>query len=139
MLLQRLALVLGLGSLAACANEYHPEYHPQSTYSYAQNISYPVTVLQAPGASSPAPAPLNSAARRVQVLETKHLDRPAEVVGVVDAHENVKNVDSALDTLRRKAAALGADAVVGVEFHHGESDEPTHLSGLAIRYLPVPQ
>jgi uncharacterized protein YbjQ (UPF0145 family) len=38
--------------------------------------------------------------------------------------------------LRVKAAQLGADAVVGVEFHHGESEgEPTHLSGLAVKFL----
>ena len=30
---------------------------------------------------------------------------------------------------------MGADAVIGVEFHHGdEKDESTHLSGLAVRY-----
>jgi hypothetical protein len=139
MALRGIALLVWLGSLAACANEYHPEYHPQSSYSYAQNISYPVTVLQNAGPASTYTPNLSSEARHVQILQGKHLDRPAEVVGVVDAHENVKNVDAALDTLRRRAAALGADAVVGVEFHHGESDEPTHLSGLAVRYLPVPK
>ena len=31
---------------------------------------------------------------------------------------------------------MGADAVIGVEFHHGEEHgEPTHLSGLAVRYI----
>ena len=43
--------------------------------------------------------------------------------------------DAALDALRRKAAAMGADAVVGVEFHHSEGGEPTHLSGLAVRFV----
>jgi hypothetical protein len=33
---------------------------------------------------------------------------------------------------------MGADAVVGVEFHHGEGDEPTHLSGMAVRFVPPP-
>ena len=70
------------------------------------------------------------------VLETKHLDRPAEVVGVVDAHEEMGKHEAALWTLKTKAARLGADAVVGVEFHHGESEgEPTHLSGLAVRFV----
>jgi uncharacterized protein YbjQ (UPF0145 family) len=37
-----------------------------------------------------------------------------------------------------KAAQLGADAVVGVEFHHGEGEgEPTHPSGLAVKFLPA--
>jgi uncharacterized protein YbjQ (UPF0145 family) len=45
--------------------------------------------------------------------------------------------DRALDVLRRRAVAMGADAVVGVEFHHGEGEgQPTHLSGLAVRFLP---
>lgn len=70
------------------------------------------------------------------VLESTHLDRPAEVVGVVDAHLPMGSHDSALDALRRRAAAMGADAVVGVEFHHGEGEgQPTHLSGLAVRFL----
>jgi uncharacterized protein YbjQ (UPF0145 family) len=44
--------------------------------------------------------------------------------------------DKALRDLQVKAAQLGADAVVGVEFHHGEGEgEPTHLSGLAVKFL----
>ena len=40
----------------------------------------------------------------------------------------------ALDVLRQKAARLGADKVIGVEFHHGEAgEEPSHLSGVAVR------
>jgi hypothetical protein len=31
---------------------------------------------------------------------------------------------------------MGADAVVGVEFHPGEGEgEPTHLSGMAVRFV----
>ncbi len=62
--------------------------------------------------------------------------RPAEVIGVVDAHLKVGDQDAALAALRRRAADMGADAVVGVEFHHGEgAGEPIHLSGLAVRFL----
>lgn len=75
-------------------------------------------------------------AGRVLILSTSHLERPSEVVGVVDVHEEMGKHEEALDLLRRKAAALGADAVIGVEFHHGEGhSEPTHLSGLAVRFL----
>lgn len=131
-----------LGILAGCANEYHPEYHPQSTYSYEQNVSYPTTVFEVQG-SDPAPAsPSESTAEEsgdpshVLVLQSTHLDRPAEVVGVIDAHTAMGSHDAALDMLRRRAAAMGADAVVGVEFHHGEGEgQPTHLSGLAVRFL----
>ena len=141
------AAVLGLGVLAAavlsgCANEYHPEYHPQSSYNYEQTVSYPTTVFEVAGgvptvANAPdiAPSALGDASR-VLVLQSTHLDRPSEVIGVVDAHVPMGSHDAALDVLRRRAAAMGADAVVGVEFHHGEGEgQPTHLSGLAVRFL----
>jgi hypothetical protein len=76
-------------------------------------------------------------ADKVLVLQTTKLDRYAEVVGVVDVHEAMGSDQAALALLRRKAAAMGADAVVGVEFHHGEAEgEPTHLSGMAVRFVP---
>lgn len=138
----RAALLLLM--LAGCANEYHPEYHPQSQYEYTQTISQPITVFESNNQSAPAistPTTKLSNGRdpaRVLVLEGKHLPRPAEVIGVVDAHEAMGKQDAALWTLKQKAAAMGADAVVGVEFHHGEGEgEPTHLSGLAVRFLPV--
>jgi hypothetical protein len=143
--------------LPACFNEHHPEYHPESQYSYSQNISQPVTVFES-GSQTPrrprpghhdddhdddgppsASSPLARDPARVLVLQTKHLDRPAEVVGVVDAHEQMGKHEAALWALKTKAARLGADAVVGVEFHHGEGEgEPTHLSGLAVRFLHGP-
>jgi hypothetical protein len=73
---------------------------------------------------------------QVLILQTSHLDRLSEVVGVVDVHERMGHHDAALADMRQQAAALGADAVVGVEFHHGHGeDEPTHLSGLAVRFI----
>jgi hypothetical protein len=129
--------------LAGCANEYHPEYHPQSQYEYTQTISQPITVFNegnqsVPAISTPTKLANGRDPARVLVLEGKHLPRPAEVIGVVDAHEAMGKQDAALWTLKQKAAALGADAVVGVEFHHGEGEgEPTHLSGLAVRFLPA--
>jgi hypothetical protein len=78
----------------------------------------------------------SSDAGGILVLQTTKLDRYAEVVGVVDVHEAMGTEQAALATLRRKAAAMGADAVVGVEFHHGEGEgEPTHLSGMAVRFV----
>ena len=128
--------------LAGCASEYHPEYHPESSYRYEQNVSYPTTVLavggpapvatEAPGIAAP-----QGDASHILVLEGTHLDRPAEVVGVIDAHMPMGSHDAALALVRRRAAQMGADAVVGVEFHHGDGPgEPTHLSGLAVRFLP---
>ena len=140
----RVLLVVGVASLLGCASEYHPEYHPQSVVSYSQNLSYPVNVYQvgtppAPAASEPTLATTGAAGNdpsKVLILQSTHLDHPSEVVGVVDAHEAMGDQEKALGVLRKKAAAMGADAVVGVEFHHGESEgEPTHLSGLAVRFL----
>jgi hypothetical protein len=138
---------LGIATLLAtggCTSEYHPEYHPQSSYSVSQTVSYPTTIFQVGGgtavpSNSPAEAqPARGDPSHVLVLESTHLDRPAEVVGVVDMHVPMGSHDSSLALLRRRAAEMGADAVVGVEFHHGEGEgQPTHLSGLAVRFLPA--
>ncbi len=62
------------------------------------------------------------------------MECPTEVLGVVDVHEPVKSTAEGLDLLRRRAALLGAEAVTGVEFEHGEGGaEKTHLSGTAVR------
>jgi hypothetical protein len=138
----RLLAAPALLVFTGCANEYHPEYHPESSYSYEQNVSYPTTIVETGAtASLQAGGPESSTSRgdpsRVLVLQSTHLDRPAEVVGVIDAHAPMGTHDAALEFLRRRAAAMGADAVVGVEFHHGEGEgQPTHLSGLAVRFLP---
>ena len=75
-----------------------------------------------------------AAAQHVRVIQNDQLGCPSEVLGLVDIHEPVATVDRALEVLKRKAAKLGAEAVIGVEFHHGEpGEEPTHLSGMAVR------
>jgi uncharacterized protein YbjQ (UPF0145 family) len=75
-----------------------------------------------------------AAAQHVRVIQSEGLACPSEVMGLVDIHEPVQNEQQALDVLKRKAARLGAEAVIGVEFHHGEpGEEPTHLSGMAVR------
>jgi uncharacterized protein YbjQ (UPF0145 family) len=77
---------------------------------------------------------LTAAASRVRVIQNDQLECPSEVLGLVDIHQPVKTEDEALNVLKRKAAKLRADAVIGVEFHHGEpGEEPTHLSGMAVR------
>jgi uncharacterized protein YbjQ (UPF0145 family) len=75
-----------------------------------------------------------AAAEKVKVIQNDHIECATELVGLVDIHEPVESVDQALTVLRRKAAKMGAEAVTGVEFHHGEpGEEPTHLSGMAVR------
>jgi len=92
---------------------------------------------------------LADAAKNMVVLQQGDAGRPTEVIGVIDVHEPTGEHDAALRTLRERAALLGADAVLGIEFHH-EGDAPadakdknkdieTHLSGLAVRFRPVLQ
>jgi hypothetical protein len=96
-------------------------------------------VIMAGGTLAGSAAMQQTGASNVLVLQTTKLDRYAEVVGVVDVHEGMGDERVALQRLREKAAAMGADAVIGVEFHHGEGDgEPTHLSGMAVRFVPPP-
>ena len=74
-----------------------------------------------------------AAAERVKVMPGE-LTCSQEVLGLVDVHEPVKSTAEGLELLRRRAALLGADAVIGVEFEHGEGGvEKTHLSGTAVR------
>jgi uncharacterized protein YbjQ (UPF0145 family) len=74
-------------------------------------------------------------AARVQLLEAESSGREMEAIGVVDAHEKPGHHEEALQELREEAAAIGGEAVVGVEFHHGEGNGAvSHLSGMAVRY-----
>ena len=99
---------------------------------------------QPPSPPPPPPQPVASSpsyvsslpASRVLVLQSTHTEGLTEVVGVVDVHAEMGGQEAALEALKRKAEQMGADAVVGVEFHHGHGEEePTHLSGLAVRFL----
>lgn len=84
---------------------------------------------------SPVPTDLATvaAAAKVKVLNNESLSCASQVLGVVDVHERVENDEAALDILRRRAAALGAEAITGVEFRHGDGHERTHMSGTAVR------
>jgi uncharacterized protein YbjQ (UPF0145 family) len=86
-------------------------------------------------AHTPRQAVSPEAAARVQLIESESTGREMEAMGIVDAHEKPGHHEEALQELRESAAALGADAVVGVEFHHGEGHaDVSHLSGIAVRY-----
>lgn len=122
-----------LAALAGCAHDEPGQtivVHPSPVVLEAHGSSASI-VRDGPAAAEPS---------RIQVLPSKRPDRPAEVVGIVDAHAPMGDHERALAMLREKAAALGADAVIGVDFAHGEghATEPVHLSGLAIRYLERP-
>ena len=75
-----------------------------------------------------------AAAAKIRVLENDTLGCEEEALGVVDVHSGMHSTEQALDVLKRRAAVLGAEGVIGVDFHHGEGGhEPTHLSGMAVR------
>ena len=73
-------------------------------------------------------------ARSVVVVPQNDAGCESEALGLVDVHRGTRTQEQALNVLRQKAARLGADKVIGVEFHHGEAEEDTsHLSGVAVR------
>jgi hypothetical protein len=128
-------LALSLALLPACA-EAVPERPPEPP---AAPAIYVIGNLAQEGPASVAPVSavgdeVGAAASRVLVTPDKHLDRPTEVVGALDFHTAATSEDKGFAELRAKATELGADAVIGAEFEHGEGREPSHLSGLAVRY-----
>src|SRR5438132_711368 len=103
--------------------------------------SPPLTTAQAaakPTEHEDEPLPTDPAivakAANVKVLKNDSMGCPTEALGPVDVHKKMENTQKALDALKLRAAALGADGVIGVDFEHGEGGEaPTHLSGMAVR------
>jgi uncharacterized protein YbjQ (UPF0145 family) len=59
-----------------------------------------------------------------------------DILEVLDLHTRAASQDKGFDELRARAASLNADAVIGAEFEHGEGAEPSHLSGIIVRYAP---
>jgi uncharacterized protein YbjQ (UPF0145 family) len=62
-----------------------------------------------------------------------------DIVEVVDIHTRATSQDKGFDELRARAAGEGGDAIIGAEFEHGDGNEPSHLSGVIVRFgNPVP-
>jgi hypothetical protein len=55
------------------------------------------------------PSPSRALSSHVLLLQSRHLDRPAEVVGIVDAHERMGHHQEAMEELQRQADLLGAE------------------------------
>ncbi len=73
-------------------------------------------------------------AEHVKVMQTGDIGCPVEALGPVDVHKKMGSTQQSLEALKRRAAKLGADAIINVEFEHGEGGkEPTHLAGMAVR------
>ena len=120
-----LALALALAPLGGCyiADEDPP---PQTIHvvHHESAIPWPTAAATAPG--------------QIPVLQAHHIDRPTEVIAILDVHAAMGHENEALQELRERARACGADAVVGAEFHHGEGGaEPTHLSGVAVKFISL--
>ncbi len=133
----RASTIILVGSLAACDVNARPPANPTNVYvsSQAHSTMDLSDIGPIPCADCAAPPPMTPRARTVQVFADKRVPRPTEVVGVLDFHSAATSEDKGFDELRARAAALGADAVIGAEFEHGEGNEPSHLSGMAVRFL----
>lgn len=83
----------------------------------------------------PAPITYAPAPRPILVLVDKRIDDPTEVLAILDFHSNAADQDKGFDELRARAYAVGADAVLSAEFEHGADGQPSHLSGIAVRFL----
>ena len=60
---------------------------------------------------------------------------PYDVLGELDVPEPMGGEEEALHALRARAAALHADLIIHIAYHHGEAPgQATHLTGTAIRY-----
>jgi uncharacterized protein YbjQ (UPF0145 family) len=123
-------IVLTLGVLiSGCAGEGYPRAEDSSSWkaSAKHDDDHDDDVVP----SDPATL---ARARSITVVPQNDAGCESEVLGLVDVHEGARTEEQALDILRRKAAGVGAEKVIGVEFHHGEAgEEPTHLSGVAVR------
>jgi hypothetical protein len=76
--LRKPLILLFLAVSAGCLNEYHPEFHPQSSYTVVQNVSYPQTIIQNVTLAAP------SAGVRVRPLPSRPLATESPL-GVLDA------------------------------------------------------
>src|SRR5262249_28309442 len=92
---------------------------------------YPIGAVEMASAP-PATLPTTTC---VPLLQADHIDRPVEVIAIFDIPALMGRENDALAQLRACAAAVGAHAVLGVQFHPGDADEPTYLSGVAVRFL----
>ena len=91
------------------------------------------------GVSSRSPPSSRTTKLLVTTEPTCPVGHSCDIVAIVDVHTEATSEQKGFDELRAMAMAKQADAVVGAEFEHGGKDEPSHLSGVIVRYgRPVP-
>ena len=99
-------------------------------------VASPLATLTGCGSEPPLLAVVGPVQKDDMLVTTsRDLNQQAHVLQVFDLHTAADTEDKGFDELRRRAHALGADAVIGAEFAHGDGSEPSHLSGMAIRYI----
>ena len=102
----------------------------------------PVTQVRAPGSTSSSVPECSSPSTGRMVVTTGRTcptGHDCNIVEVLDVHTDATSEDKGFDELRTRAARVGADAVIGAEFEHGDNGGPSHLSGMIVRYgQPVP-
>jgi hypothetical protein len=72
----------------------------------------------------------------VRVYATDRLDRPHDVIGFVAVQHDGTDGAEAVEELRKQAASMGADAVIGVTVQLGQGGWAfaTHTTGTAVRF-----
>ena len=104
----RTSLVLLASIVAAGCGGASPDEQPRTPTDVSSQAPRSAVVMAA-GSLAGSAAMQQTDASNVLVLQTTKLDRYAEVVGVVDVHEGMGDERVALQRLREKAAAMGAD------------------------------
>jgi uncharacterized protein YbjQ (UPF0145 family) len=131
-----IAVVLALVAMTGCATTNYPPLgvgSPSVTRSEKSDDA-----KKADDDDDDGPLPTDAAtiakAKSVRVIQNETIGCSTEALGPIDVHRKMESTDKALEALKLRAAALGADAIVDVNFEHGEGGkEPTHLSGMAVR------
>ena len=133
-------IVLGFASIAVCLLAGCAEApHARAPDEVAMGRAESAADHDADHDDDDDATPLPSTPSRVVVLQGEP-ERPIEVIGLIDVHSKSADQPMALERLKGRAERVGADAVVDVEFHHGEAGgEPSHLSGTAVRFRDLLQ
>ena len=121
---------------AGCYDD--PGYVPPQAPTPAATVVVRVAPAHESMAVAMSPT-LSANVDRVRVYTTKDIGGENEVVGVLDFHTDADSQDKGFALLKARAAALGADAVIGAEFEHGEGGGVSHLSGIAVKLHPAPE
>jgi hypothetical protein len=105
-----------------------------------------VLAVPARAAASPTPAPPAQAPPAPHVIRPAdgagsnvvphavHASRAMDLLGWVDVKGERAGRAQAIDALRRKAVAMGADGIANVEFHPGAHGAPGHYTASAVMF-----